>query len=292
MPEGDTILRTAQTMDRWLAGRVITRAQSAVPRVPADVLVGRTVLAVEARAKHLLVRFGPGDGSGLLGGELTLRSHQRMGGSWYVTTNDTPWRRPAWQAQLVLEAGERLAICFKAPVVELFPTRETAVHPVLRGLGPDVLAGPIPAGTVWSRATSLLEPDAPVGELLLDQRVVSGIGNIWRSESLFVCRVDPWARWPTVGTDALDRLAATAGELMGARVPTTSGAGAVPRPTPIGAPGGGRRWVYGRHGRPCWRCRTVIRCGRLGRQARTVWWCPTCQPPVASPGSPGPGTRA
>ena len=285
MPEGDTILRTAHTMDRWLSGREITAARSPMPRVAAGRLVGRTVLAVEARAKHLLVRFGPGGigrpaGPAGPAGELTLRTHQRMAGSWYVMAAGAPWHRPAWQAQVVLEAGDRLAVCFNSPVVELFPTREIAVHPVLRALGPDVLAGPIEAGEVWGRAGALLAPDTPVAELLLDQRVVSGIGNIWRSESLFVCRTDPWLPWPAAGPDGLDRLAATAGELMATQVPAMTPAS----PPPPAPPGSGRHWVYGRHGRPCWRCRATVRCARLGRQARTVWWCPTCQaPPPAAP---------
>jgi endonuclease-8 len=276
MPEGDTILRMAQTLDRWLAGREITAARSANPRVGADRLVGRTVLGAEAQAKHLLVRFGSAPGpaagagaGGRAGGELTLRTHQRMRGNWQVFTAGSPWRRPEWQAQIVLEAGDRLAVCFNSPVVELFPTRERAVHPVLRALGPDVLAGPVPAGEVWSRAVALLPPDVPVGELLLDQRVVGGIGNIWRSESLFVCGIDPWRPWPASGSDGLDRLAATAGELMGEQLATPARPGGVPR----------RRWVYGRSGRPCWRCWAAIRCARIGTRARTVWWCPTCQAP-------------
>jgi endonuclease-8 len=306
MPEGDAILRTALTLDRWIGGREITAARSAVPGVSASRLVGRRVLAVEAQGKHVLVRFGaasasPGTTSeaGQGAGELTLRTHQRMAGSWHVAPAGARWRRPAWQAQVVLEAGDRVAVCFNAPVVELFPTRETAVHPVLRALGPDVLAGPIPAGVVWSRAADRSGPDVLVGELLLDQRVVAGIGNIWRAESLFVCGIDPWTPWPAVGPDGLDRLVATAAELMRAQVPALA-AMAVPtgpsaadpagssaagwlRPSAVGRAGssavgpGGRRWVYRRQGRPCWRCRTAIRSARLGRQARTVWWCPTCQ---------------
>jgi endonuclease-8 len=284
MPEGDTILRTALTLDRWIGGRQITAARSVVPGVSASRLVGRTVLGVEAQGKHVLVRFSA-DPANRGAGELTLRTHQRMAGSWHVAAAGAPWHRPAWQAQIVLKAGERVAVCFNAPVVDLFPTRETSVHPVLRALGPDLLAGPIPAGVVWSRATQLLGPDVLVGELLLDQRVVSGIGNIWRSESLFVCGIDPWRPWPAVGPDGLDRLVAAAAELMRAQVPALapSAGRKVAAGPAAGSPGpGGRRWVYGRQGRPCWRCRTAIRAARLGRQARTVWWCPTCQtaPPI------------
>jgi endonuclease-8 len=292
MPEGDTILRSALTLDRWLAGRDITSARSAVPSVRAERLVGRRVLRVEAQGKHLLIRFGaagPGGldgpgGPGGAGGELTLRTHQRMAGSWHVAVAGAPWRRPRHQAQIVLEAGDHVAVCFNSPVVELFPTRETVVHPVLRALGPDVLAGPLEPGVVWRRASQLLGPDVALGELLLDQRVVAGIGNIWRSESLFVCSLDPWQPWPAAGQDALDRVAATAGALMAAHVPSlASGAGAAAAAGAVAAGTAGAlaaprgRWVYGRHGRPCWRCRTAIRSARLGRQARTVWWCPTCQ---------------
>ena len=253
MPEGDTILRSARALHAWLAGREITAARSVRARVPPERLVGRRVERVEARAKHLLVHLDSGE---------VLHTHLRMDGSWHVYSTGDRWRKPGWQARLVLEAGERVAVCFNAPVVELLTAADLAAHPSISALGPDVLVEPLDLGEVRRRAATR-PADLAVGELLLDQRVVSGIGNIYRCESLHACRVDPWAPWLPLGGDGLDRLVTAAARLMRAAV----------------APGGGRvrPAVYGRAGRPCPRCATLVRCAPLGRQPRDVWWCPGCQ---------------
>ncbi|MGH9165354.1 MAG: DNA-formamidopyrimidine glycosylase family protein [Acidimicrobiales bacterium] len=167
MPEGDTIWRTARTLDRWLGGRVVTGARSQRARVPPARLVGRTIVAVEARAKHLLIRLDSGD---------VVHTHMRMDGSWHVYPAGERWRKPGWQARLVLEAGDRVAVCFNAPVVELLSGDEVARHPVLTQLGPDVLVDPLDLDEVRRRAAAM-PSDTTVGEILLDQRVVSGIGN-------------------------------------------------------------------------------------------------------------------
>ncbi|MBW3557918.1 MAG: hypothetical protein KY454_13375, partial [Actinobacteria bacterium] len=182
MPEGDTIHRTAATLDRWLTGRVVTAARAKDERLPAARLVGQQVVAVEARGKHLLVRFSAGQ---------VLHTHMRMTGSWHVYSAGEKWRRSEAQARVVLEAGERVAVCFNAAVVELLVPGGEHRHPALAGLGPDILRPPVPLEEVRRRADT--RPlDLAVGEMLLDQRVVSGIGNIWRCETLFACGIDPW----------------------------------------------------------------------------------------------------
>ena len=223
-------------------------------KVPAEALVGRTVEAVEARAKHLLIRFSGG---------LTLHTHMKMTGSWHVYPAGARWRKPGWQARVVLEAGDRIAVCFNAPVVELLTERDEAEHPSLAGLGPDVLKPPIDMDEVRRRAAG--RPHAfTIGELLLDQQVVSGIGNIYRCESLFLCRTDPHTPWPEAD---LDRLVTTASKVM----------------LPLLKPGSGYEpLVYGRTGQPCTRCRTPIRSELYGAQPRTVYWCPNCQTPAAN----------
>src|SRR4051812_17834902 len=226
MPEGDTIYRTAETLRRWIGGREITGVRSRVHAFPADRLVGQTVQAVEARGKHLLIRLDSGE---------VLHPHLRMSGSWHVSPAGRPWRRPERQARLVLEAGERLAVCFNAPIVELVPARAEGAHPSLGRLGPDVMADDVDLAEVRRRARTR-PPDLAVGELLLDQQVVAGIGNIWRCEALFLERHNPWTERQKLTDDELDSLVSTASSLMreSARGP--------------GAPS--QRWVYNRAGRP------------------------------------------
>ncbi|HUQ39252.1 MAG TPA: DNA-formamidopyrimidine glycosylase family protein [Acidimicrobiales bacterium] len=253
MPEGDTLYRTAVTLRRWLEGRTITGVRSVRRNVPADRILGTTVDGVEARGKHLLIRLSSGD---------VVHTHLQMTGSWHVYGAGDRWRKPGHLARLVLEAGDRVAVCFNAPTVELLAAGEERRHPALVGLGPDVLVDPFDPAEVRRRAGEMLPPDSPVGDLLLDQQVVAGIGNIWRCEALFVRRIAPDTPWSVLSDDDLDALVSAASTLM------------------RGAIGGrtGTRSVYGRAGRPCPRCRTLVRAARQGRHARTAYWCPACQP--------------
>ena len=274
MPEGDTIFRTATTLRRWLGGREITGARTTVAGVAAAALVGDRVSEVEARGKHLLVRFDS---------RRVLHTHMRMTGSWHVYSAGERWHRPASQARLVLEAGDRLAVCFNAPVVELLAPRMEQVHPSLTGLGPDVLVQPLDLAAVRTRAAGLPR-ETEIGDVLLDQRVVAGIGNIYRCETLFLGRVHPKRPLGSVEDATLDRLVLDASRLMRANARPESSVG---REFGLGADG---RWVYGRARRPCRRCGTRIVSARTGSQARTAYWCPRCQP--APPGSGGPPAGA
>jgi endonuclease-8 len=217
-------------------------------------MVGHIVERVEANGKHLLIRFDSGH---------VLHTHLRMTGSWHVYSGDERWQRPASQAKVVLTCGERVAVCFNAPVVELLEPGAERNHPSLAGLGPDVLSKPIDLPEVRRRAR-LRPPETPLGELLLDQRVVAGIGNIWRCEALFLEGRSPWAPVSSISDDELDALVATAGAIMGESLGPFTG-----RP---------RRWVYRRTGRPCHRCGGTIQSRPQGEQARTAYWCPSCQP--------------
>jgi endonuclease-8 len=225
---------------------------------------------VEARGKHLLLRFSNDD---------TLHTHMRMSGAWYVYPSGVRWGRPAARARVVIETGDRVAVCFDAPVVELMPSRAERVHPVLARLGQDLLGdAPLDLGAARARARQARDETgrAPViGEVLLDQRVVAGIGNIYRCETLFACGVHPSTPLDRMADDELDRLLSTAVRLLQA--------GAGRGPAAAGGP-----WVYRRAGRPCRRCGTPITRARLGRQARTVYWCARCQPATHPPGRPSP----
>lgn len=257
MPEGHTILRTARSLAQWLEGRTVTAARTTAPPAQAAVhrLVGRTVTQVEARAKHLLIRFDSG---------VTLHTHMGMTGAWHVYRAGERWRKPAHQARVVLEAGDRLAVCFNAPTVELLAKRGEELHPALARLGPDILAEPAPDHAEVRRRLSARPPETPIGQVLLDQQVVSGIGNIYRSEALFACKLHPAAPWSALDDRALDALLDAAARLMRAAVD--------------GKDGGSRSYqVYGRAGRPCPRCRTPIATAKLGDPPRDAFWCPTCQ---------------
>jgi endonuclease-8 len=156
-----------------------------------------------------------------------------------------------------------MAVCFNAPIVELLVPGGEQNHPSLSGLGPDVLQRPLDLDEVRRRARRR-PPATPLGELLLDQRVVAGIGNIWRCEALYLEGRSPWAAVSTLDDGALDALVATAGRIMGESLGPFTG-----RPP---------RWVYRRAGQPCRRCGTAVRSRPQGEQARTAYWCPSCQP--------------
>jgi endonuclease VIII len=254
MPEGDTIFRTAETLRRWLGGREITSARSRVYGFPALRLIGMRVDGVDARGKHLLIRLDTGH---------VLHTHLRMSGSWHVYPADRPWRRPESQARLVIECDDRVAVCFNAPVVELLQPRAEGAHPSLGRLGPDVLADRLDVEEVRRRARTR-PPELALGELLLDQQVVSGIGNIWRSEALFLEGRNPWTERQKLTDDDLDALVSTASSLMKASA--------------LSRGNGAEHWVYKRSGQPCRKCGTRIESRREGEHARTAYWCPACQP--------------
>jgi endonuclease-8 len=259
MPEGDTLHRTAAGLAPHLVGRAVTAARVRAGGPQIQRVVGSTITAVEAVGKNLLIRFDNG---------LELRTHLRMNGSWHRYRPGERWRRSPARARLVLEVPGAVAVCFDAPVVELFDTRAEAIHPTLSRLGPDLLApdfGPAHAAEARRRLRDSARAGLTISEALLDQRALAGIGNIWRNETLFHDRIDPWARVGDLDDVTVDRLVATARRLL--------------RQSVGEAPGRTLMWVYRRSGRPCRRCGTLIRSGPLSNDSpRTTYWCPTCQP--------------
>jgi len=257
VPEGDTLFRTAQGLRPYLVGRDIlaARAQGPGPVPQVQRIVGKRVDAVEAQGKNLLIRFDGG---------LEIRTHLRMNGSWHRYRPGERWRRPPGRARLVLEVDGTVAVCFDAPVVELFETRTETLHPSLSRLGPDLLRPEFDAAEAHRRLRDPERAEMSISAALLDQRALAGIGNIWRNETLFAERVDPWAPVRDLDDATLDRLIATARWLL------TQSAGV--------APGRTSTKVYRRAGRPCPRCGTVIRSAPLsGEVPRTTYWCPSCQ---------------
>jgi endonuclease VIII len=275
MPEGDTIYRTAVTLHRWLNGREITGARTA-PGVRADAapLIGTTVTKVEAVGKHLLIRVVAPDGT-----ELVVRTHNKMTGSWHVYPAGAAWQRPERQARLVIEAGDRVAVLFNAPDIEISSTAH-AEHHGIGHLGPDILAVPLDLDAIFVRINRAPRQRA-LGEVLLDQQLVCGIGNIYRCEALFLEGHHPWTSLGAITEPALRALLLTAHTLMRGNL----GVGLADIARNFGG-GPNRPWVYGRTGRPCRRCGSFIESRRQGEQARTAYWCPTCQPaPPTTTGS-------
>lgn len=263
MPEGDTILRAARTLHQALAGRTVTRFASTLPQVAGGArhhrIEGRQVAAVQARGKHVIVRFSGGP---------ALHTHMRMSGSWHLYRVGSRWRQSESLARAVIETGDRVAVCFAAPVVEWLTPGQEAAHEPLRSLGPDVLAESFDGAA--ARANLRAAPDRAIGEALLDQRSLSGIGNVYKSETLFRCGVSPFARVGSLDDHALDRILATARRLMRASVRT-------PERRTRATLGPQRRWVYRRAGQPCLRCGALIRTRRQGEAGRSSYWCPRCQ---------------
>ncbi len=274
MPEGDTIYRTADVLREALVGRRITAAHAqagpGLRRVPdLSRLIGSEVTSVEPRGKHLLIGFSNG---------LTLRSHLRMTGSWHRYRPGEPWRRPSNRASAILETDRSVAVAFDTPVVELMTEADRRRSRPLTQLGPDLLSEEF---DIDEAIRGLRARDADeLGNAVIDQHAVAGIGNVIKSEVAFIERLDPWAAVGTFTDDDLRGALETARRLLqanvhgGARVTT-------------GVGGRGRElWVYGRAGRPCRRCGTLIQTRRQGKLARSTYWCPRCQPqPAPTPRS-------
>ncbi|WP_436701894.1 DNA-formamidopyrimidine glycosylase family protein [Nocardioides sp. BYT-33-1] len=263
MPEGDAVRRTADRLDRALAGQVLVGSDLRVPQLATTDLTGATVERTATHGKHLLTRLTMPDGT-----PLTLHSHLKMEGSWRVIAPGAPWPGPAHDARVVLRGARAEAVGFRLGIVELLATADEGA--VVDHLGPDLLGSwtADDEATACARLTAV--PDRVLGASLLDQTVVAGLGTIWMSEVCFVQGVHPQAPVAAVA-DPL-RLLRRARLLLRSGLqhgqPLTTG----DRRDPV--------WVYRRQRRPCLRCRTPIEAGPVGAadRERTTYWCPRCQP--------------
>lgn len=250
MPEGDTIWRSAATLRERVAGQVVSSARPE----PLRRLEGRTLDGIEPVGKHLLMRFSGG---------WTLHSHMRMSGSWHLYRPGERWRRPNRYARAVLEFGDWVAACFSAPVLELVRDESRSIG----HLGPDILGDGFAIEEVVARARAA--GPLELGQLLLDQTISCGIGNVYKCESLWQLRLDPWKSSAEVEDDQLRKLFETARSLM--RDNLRKG------PVPRRFPGTARQAVHGRRGRPCPRCGRPVASRPQGEQGRWTYWCPGCQ---------------
>jgi endonuclease-8 len=248
--EGDTILRAARRIEAALAGEgVAVAAPNPRGRAAAvERLDGRQLEAAEARGKHLLLHFG----------ELVLHSHLGMSGGWHVYRRGAPWRRPRAGAWAVLSGEEQEAVQFGGPTLRLLSAERVRRDPVLARLGPDILApGFDPAPVI---AAMRADPSRGLGDALLDQTLVAGIGNIFKSEACFAARLDPWRPVGDLTDEELGAVLLAAHEQMSRAVES-----------------GRHDWRVYRRRAPCPGCRGRISSRGQGDANRTTYWCPGCQ---------------
>lgn len=281
MPEGDTIFRAAQTLQRALGGGVVTTFETVLPalsRVADDApLTGRTVERVFSVGKHLLMQFS---------NDLVLRTHMRMNGSWHIYRPGERWRRARRDMRILVGTAAFEAVGFNIPVAEFLSARELKRHGELRALGPDLLADDFDAAEALRRFHE--RPALAIADALLDQRILAGAGNVYKSEALFACRVHPFSAVAELSDTRLNCVIQTARKFLranvgGALAPMTTYAGF--RRTTGRSDPSQRLWVYGRGGKPCRRCGTAIASRKHGDDARLTYWCPKCQGPVGQGGT-------
>ncbi|MCD4535587.1 Fpg/Nei family DNA glycosylase [Nocardioides sp. cx-169] len=260
MPEGDTVYRAARKLDRALSGQLLVRTDLRVPQHATADLSGGTVIATVSRGKHLLTRIQRDDE------RWTLHTHLKMEGSWRLHKPGQRWSRPAHQARVVLETAETTAVGFSLGIVELLPTAEE--DRVVGHLGPDLL------GPDWDEEEALRrlreDPDRPIGEALLDQTRLAGIGNMYLAELCFVSGLHPRTRVGQV--PALPRLLRRARQMLELNKERAQQATTGDLRNPL--------WVYRRDTASCRRCGSRIRVDLVGPpgRERASYWCPVCQP--------------
>jgi endonuclease VIII len=280
MPEGDAIFRAARNMHRVLAGHAVTRFETAyahLDRVNVDTpIVGRTIDRVESAGKHHLIVFGPPLGQS---GDLILRTHMRMNGSWHLYRHGERWWRGPQSMRVRVDTADWVAVAFNVPVAEFVTPKELATRDPVAKLGPDLLGREFDRDEAVRRLVA--SAHQPIAMSLLDQRLVAGIGNIYKSETLFLAGVNPFTPAASVPAGVLETLLDIARGLLKDNVVE----GASPRiqtyrnlrMTNPASNHDESLWVYGRAGKPCRKCGTPIEMKKMGLEARSTYWCPNCQ---------------
>ena len=274
MPEGDTIFRAARSLHKVLAGHVVTRFETAyahIDRVNVDTpIAGRTVEKCESAGKHLLIRFS---------GDLILRTHMRMNGSWHLYRHGERWWRGPQAMRVRIDTAEWVAVAFNVPVAEFVTPRQLETRDPVAQLGPDLL------GVEFDRHEAIRRIVAsaarPIAMTLLDQRIVAGIGNVYKSEVLFLSGVHPDVPSSEVSLPVLDAMMDTARRLLRDNV-VEGTPGQIQtyrnlRQFSVGSSNDENLWVYGRRDKPCRKCATPIEMKKMGLEARSTYWCPSCQ---------------
>ena len=274
MPEGDAIFRSARSLHRVLAGHTVTRFETAyahLDRVNVDTpIAGRTIERCESAGKHLLIVFS---------GELILRTHMRMSGSWHLYRHDERWWRGPQAMRVRIDTADWVAVAFNVPVAEFVTPRQLETRDPVAQLGPDLL------GTEFDRDEAVRRIIAsgarPIAATLLDQRIVAGIGNIYKSEVLFLSGVHPEVPSSAVPVPLLEQMMDIARGLLrdnvvegtSPRIQTYRNLRQLSAATEHDE----SVWVYGRRDKPCRKCGTPIEMKKMGLEARSCYWCPNCQ---------------
>jgi len=267
VPEGDTIYRTAVVLRRVLAGEIVTGFDITAPKVSAgardEQILGSTIAAVESNGKHLFITFGTP-------GRVVLHTHMKMSGSWHVYRPDERWWEPKSEARVVIRTANAVAPCFHPPVVELLLEKELALHRVVGDLGPDIIRDEFDMDEAVRRVR--LDGERDIATALLDQHAISGIGNVFKVEALFLARLSPWTRVRDVDDAKLREVIGHARKLI--RLNRDGGM----RRTHFGLNEKERMWVDERSGFPCHVCGTMVESGwHPGDDVRKSWFCRKCQ---------------
>ena len=273
MPEGDTIHKLANFLGPRLAGERLLDTWLA-DAAAARRCIGRRVSDVGARGKHLFIELDDG---------VALRTHLGMYGSWHRYPPGADWQRPRNQRSVSLLTADWHYVCFNAREVELVRLPSVRRRIIRDRLGPDLIADTTDPARLVRRAREMLGADAPIVDALLDQRVACGIGNVYKSEVLYLERLAPAARLADLGDAQLGQCFVTAAQLLRRNL------GGGRRVTRFAGDQAGKLWVYGRGGLPCLSCDTPIASRRMGRHHRGTYWCPACQ---ADANSAGPARRS
>ena len=275
MPEGDTIFRAARTLHRALAGKIVTSFETVLPkleRVDVDTpIVGRTIESVRSEGKWMRLQFSGG---------LILLTHMLMSGSWHIYRPGEKWKRRSSEMRLVIGTADFVAVAFLVPVAEFHTEDSLRRRQGLRSLGPSALAEDFDGEKAAARLRGAGHME--IGQALLAQSLIAGMGNVYKSEVCFACGVNPFRRVTTLTQEELRCLMATAQRFLAANVTETSGDGITTymgmRRTTGRANEEDGLWVYRRRGEPCRRCGYPILSRKQGEDARVTFWCAHCQP--------------
>jgi endonuclease VIII len=279
MPEGDTIYRAARALQKAIGGKVVTgfaTGLAKLARVNDDTpLVGRTVEKVESRGKWCLIYFS---------GDLILVTHMLMSGSWHLYRTGEKWRMAQARMRVVIRTADWEAVGFNVPVAEFYTARTLERSREVPMLGPDILSEEftVEGGVARLAAYARENPDAEIAVVLLNQQVLAGLGNVYKSEVAFAAGVNPFRAMRTITQREMEVMVDVAQRYMRANVVDGKGEGIVTysgnRRTTHAMDREERLWVYRRQGKECRRCGAGVMMRKQGTQARSTYWCPECQP--------------
>lgn len=279
MPEGDTIYRAARALQRAIEGKVVTGFETGLAKLARAedeaTLIGRVVEKVESRGKWLLIYFS---------GDLILVTHMLMSGSWHLYRTGERWRMGRNRMRVVIRTADWEAVAFNVPIAEFHTARSLERHSQIPKLGPDILAEEftVEDGVSKLREYGAQNPDAEIAVVLLNQRVLAGLGNVYKSEVAFAAGVNPFRAMRTITQREMETMVDFAQRYMKANVADGKGDGIVTytggRRTTHAMHREERLWVYRRQGQECRRCGATVMMRKQGVQARSTYWCPECQP--------------